>query len=268
LQTKLNFNGDKDFLNILWQAQDPNGIQKDITVSCYLNCPNVGTGLDSLCAGYQGCGFDAIPTGQHSCTIDSPQYDYKGENSVACEFNDVDGKGDPVVYEAKFWPIDYSTSATSKTVTVGSVTSVPVDVRYFGLLKSNFTINVSSSQSQGILIEKNLTDTNNLICGDVARVFPTMQFLIATESPYNLKILSTSNSDITRCTTNLDCSYLTQGLFPAECIHPVGAQEDQGICWARTDVEIKVGVASLSEYNIIGFIMLILIASFVAWRKF
>jgi hypothetical protein len=268
LQTKLNFNGDKDFLNILWQAQDPNGLQRDIRATCYLNCPNPTVPLSASCAGYQTCGFDNIPTGQHSCSILSPAYNYKGENTVACEFNDVEERGDPVMYQARFWAIDYSTSAASKTITLGSDTTVPVDVRYFGLLQSNFTINMTQLQQTGIIIERNLTNTNNMICGDVTRVFPRVHFTLASESPYGIKVLTKSNSDITTCSTNLDCSYLDQSLFPAECLKPEGAPSDQGICWMRTDVEIRVGKASLPEYGLVGFLILIFGAAAVAWRRF
>lgn len=259
LQKKLVFNGNRNFLNILWNARDPGGIETRIQVTCYLNCPDPGLDIDANCAGKQSCTYIG-PTGEHSCAIQNPQYNYKGSNNVVCKFTDETKTKTIFPYpNSTFYALDYSTSAVPTTVTIGTDVPVPVDVRSFSLLSTDFTINVTPlREEQLVVMDRNIFKTDTVVCGEVARSFPKIKFLVST-SEFPFSVLTNTSADPTTCNTDADCSYLGSGV----------CNQETKRCSQKTELKLSSGRASLPEYGSIGLLILIFSAAAIfSWRKF
>ncbi|MBI4894189.1 MAG: hypothetical protein HY833_00420 [Candidatus Aenigmarchaeota archaeon] len=260
-----NFNlalvGDPNFLNIRWNAKDPGGIERQIGVNCWLNCaadPNQLLSDVNLCAGYQNCSYVG-PTGDHSCSIQIPKYNFNAGNNATCRFYDTVLPSQGLVVENRsFYTVDYKVFTPSVSLTVGADATLPVDVKSFGILPGYYTNNLTALQnSQLVFINGPFANTANVRCGENGRTFPTIKFLSSGEIPF--LILSRSSVDTTACMVDSECGYLSDGSAPGRCV--------SNVCWKSYDLSIQAGVASLPEYGIMGFAAIILLASFLFIRK-
>ncbi len=260
LNFKLGLNSDPNFLNIRWNAKDPGGIERQIGVDCWLNCP-ASSNLQANCAGFQTCSYRG-PTGQHACSVQGPKYNFNSDNRVVCRFFDpIIPSLDLVIENRTFRTVDYEIGTPPITVTVGSPVTVPIDVKSFGILENSFTNNMSVLQGSSLVTVSNgFGNTDSVKCGEVGRTFPSVSFLSSANIPFS--VLSHSSVDTTPCSSDSQCSYLEDDAFSGKCV--------AGACWKRLDITINAGVASLPEYGVPGFIFILLASSavfFLARRR-
>lgn len=250
---KLALSSSQGFLNIRWNAKDPGGIERDIGIDCWLNCP-ASANLQASCAGFQACSYRG-PTGDHACSIQGPSYKFDADNRVVCRFFDqVLPSLDLAIQERIFKTSDYEVSVPPITVTVGSPVTVPIDVKSFGILDSSFLTSINPLQGGSLVtVQKSSSQTDVAACGEVGRTFPSVNFLAAQDVTFS--ILVHSVADPTVCSSKSQCSYLSSGLLEGQCV--------ESKCWKRSDVKIGAGLASLPEYNILGFVMILLASSAV-----
>lgn len=242
--------GNPDFLNVRWDALDPSGKadpNRQIGVDCWMNCPADPVQIlinVSACAGYQTCSFIG-PLGDHACSITKPRYNFTSDNSVSCRFYDQVLPALGLVVENRtFKTTDYELYTPPVAVTVGSPSSVPIDVKSFGILDTPYTANITALQSPRLVVVQNgYRDTDNVSCGQVATSYPSITMLSAVNIPFS--ILAHASVDSSSCSTDLDCSYQNNPPFNAMCV--------SGKCWKRMDVNINAGLSSLPEYNVYGF---------------
>ncbi len=239
------------FLNIRWNARDPGGIERTIGVDCWLNCPANATlllGDPSVCNGYQTCSFVG-PTGDRACSLQQPSYDFKADNRVSCRFYDpILPSYGLVVEERSFRTIDYEVYTPPVTVTVGSPATTPIDVKSFGILQSYYVNNMTALQNQFLVYVKNgQAPTSTLKCGEAGRTFPSVTMLAAIKIPFT--VLTKSSVDTNTCAFDSDCDYLDTATSQAVCMFDA--------CWKRLDIDIDANVASLPEYPIHGFLMIV-----------
>lgn len=260
-----NFNlalvGDPGFLNVRWDAKDPGGIERQIGVNCWLNCvadPDQLLSNVNLCAGYQNCSYVG-PTGDHSCSIQTPSYNFNSGNNVTCRFYDTLLPSQGLVVENRsFYTVDYEVFTPSVSLTVGTDAILPIDVKSFGILPNYYTNNLTALQnSQLVSVSGQFANTANVRCGENGRTFPNIKLLSSGEIPF--LILSRSSVDTTVCTVDAECGYLSDGPAPGRCV--------SNVCWKSYDLSIQAGVASLPEYGIVGFAIIILISTFLFARK-
>ena len=252
---------DEDFLNIRWNAQDPNGLERQIGIQCWLNCPVTNhdqiVNSTSFCDGYQMCSFLG-PTGPHACSVQDPTYN-STDNVVHCRFYDqIDENTGLDVQNRTFKTFDYEISTPPVTLTVGVPTVLPIVVKSFGLIETSYTNNISAlTQTFLVNVQNPVSVSDTAFCGETVETFPSLMFLSAQEIPFS--ILSHGSADVETCTVDPDCAYLGPD---ARCVN--------NLCWGRVDINIDAGVASLSEYHFPGFVFILLTASglfFLSRRK-
>lgn len=261
---KLGLTGDITFLNIRWKAKDPGGIEREIGADCYLNCPNSGKDIDKNCKVVNDvlhkCSYLG-PTGDHSCSILNPAFDFRNTNNVTCKFYDtkLPGVGFLPYPNRTFKPIDFEISSGKPTVTVGKSFPLPINIQTKGLLRDRFEVNISALQNEIFVdIENPLTKTEELKYGDIGRVFPTITYLVSVKTP--LTILGRASTDPLSCTIDDDCRHLDNGGFKSRCVNKQ--------CWKRADVEIDAGKANLPEYEMFGLFAILILATLIAYKKF
>jgi hypothetical protein len=143
-------------------------------------------------------------------------------------------------------------------LTVGTDAVLPIDVKSFGILPNYYTNNLTALQnSQLISISGPFASTASVRCGENGRTFPSIKFLSSGTIPFS--ILSRSSVDTTVCTVDGECSYLSDGSSPGRCV--------SNVCWKSYDLSIQAGVASLPEYGIAGFALIVLLSVFLFVRK-
>ena len=249
LNFKLGLSGDKNTLDVRWDAKDPSGvIGRQIGVDCYLNCPATSNPKIN-CINYQSCSYGPGQTGPGHCDFNGPRYNYTADNVVMCRFYDpILPLLDLVVQNRTFKTVDYTTSTPPITVTVGSPATLPIDVKSYGLLGGYYTNNFTALQrQQQVVVSSGLANTSSATCGQVVRTFPTLNFLSATNIPF--ATLVHDSVDPTSCSSDVQCNYLSGGSFNSQCV--------AGQCWKRADLNINAGVASLPDFNIYGFFLVI-----------
>lgn len=258
---KLGLKSSPGFLNIRWVAEDPAGIERNLGVDCWMNCPasvDAIEGNPSICNGYQSCTFNG-PTGEHACSIIDPQYLFDADNRVACRFYDLlDPSLSLEVPERVFRTVDFDIQTSPVTITVGSETNLPVTVKSFSALQTHFTNNMTVLNNEDglVLTENAVADTEQVTCGQTTQTIPSLNFLVAKST--TLSILVHESADGKACTFNLECSYLDNGPYTGVC--------QSNVCWKRLDVNVNAGALSLSEYNIVGIIAVVLASFFLFFR--
>jgi hypothetical protein len=251
----LGLTGDLNYLIIKWNAYYYTGEEKDIGVWCYLNCPNPVPPIDVNCAGYQNC-TKIVPPGKYSCSIDSPKYNFKTINNVTCRFYDPSNPSLEYLFypNRTFYSIKFQTSVSPVTITVGEPFTLPINVQNFGLLKSSFTTNISfvpSAFSPPVVIENSVSSTEEISYSQIASTFPRVTFLASGNA--NFEIYSKSNIEPvpnfnTACNNNADCPN-----FAPYCIN--------NRCWAKQMLTISAGKKSLPEFDFLGIIFILAIAT-------
>jgi hypothetical protein len=261
----LGLQGDLNYLNIRWNARYYTEEERDIGVWCYLNCPNVSSPIQVNCKDYQNCTYLG-PTGEHSCSISFPNYLFTQINNVTCKFYDPENPEiEYLPYPNRtFYPIKFDLSAEPATITLGEPFTLSINVKSFGLLISNFTVNTSlipSPEAPPVIIENPLASTESIVYGQTGSVFPKITFLATGKATF--EIYSKSNIEPvpnfdTSCNLREDCQFFDLG-YGYDCI-------DQR-CWARYELQINAGKKSLSEFEIFGFIQILLITTILLILK-
>ena len=265
--------GDFDFLRINWDVKFLDSTEGDIGAKCYLNCDlNTENCEDKVAQDKaQKCDFTG-PVGSRSCTISSPKYEFKSppENKVTCNFFDpknLDAQGKPIEFKKcegevceyhsrTFVPIAYSLSASPIAVTVGKLFNYPIAVKSSGLIPSAYTFNIISDPSVLIVdIKEGFTEL--LIYGQKGVFSPRMVYLVTKST--TLSSLATTDVDKNTCNDDIDCGYLVDNF---KCI--------SNKCWKQVDVRLTAGKASLPEFDIFGFLQIMILSTavlFLARRK-
>jgi hypothetical protein len=251
----LGLTGDLNYLNIRWDAYYYTGEEKDVGVWCYLNCPNPLSPIDSNCVGYQNCTYFG-PTGKHSCSISLPRYNFTNINNVACRFYDPSNPSiEYLPYPNRtFYSIKFEVSSPAVTISVGEPFTLVINVKNVAFLKSSFTTNISfnpSAFSPPVLIENPFSSTEEVSYSQIASSFPRITFLATGNA--NFEIYSKSNIEPvqnfnTACNSDTDCP-----AFAPHCIN--------NRCWAKQMVTISAGKKSLPEFDFLGIIFILLIAT-------
>jgi len=130
--------GNKERIDVLWNAKYNPEILDPINVTCWLNCRS-NTDI-TQCYGLQNCSFQG-ETGAAACTIFNPKYNYSSINTITCRFSNpnypeleyrlVDG-----TYPRRvFYPIRYSVAVSEGTYLVGKKIPLPNNFCLLQLLK-------------------------------------------------------------------------------------------------------------------------------------
>jgi hypothetical protein len=249
----LALNGDLSYLNIKWIAFYADGIERDIGVECYLNCPNPGKDIDTNCTAYRNstnyCTYTA-KTGYGFCTIVNPNYLFKNQiNNVTCKFYDPARTG--IKYlpypNRTFFSTNFDIFTTkNESVTVGKRITLGLSIRNNGLLITNFTSNVSVGiNPQLVMIENPANRTGQLRYNQIGKLNPTIILLSAEKA--NLIVLTKSDIDPTVCYNDGDCAvnYL--------CL--------ENKCWSKNIISINAENSSLPDFGLIGFIQIMVLAA-------
>lgn len=253
LNFKLGLKSSEGFLNIRWIAEDPAGIERNLGVDCWMNCPASPEQIaadPSVCSAYQSCSFRG-PTGEHACSIIDPEYLYYADNKVSCRFYDlIDPSITLEAPERLFRTVDFDVQTSPLTLTIGAPASMVVAVKSFGILETQFTNNVSVLNNQDglVFVTNGFADTESAICGQTVETIPSILFLLAKSA--DVSILTHGSVDETICSFDSECTYLDNGPFAGVC--------QNSVCWKRLDVEVDAGSLSLSEYNVAGFLAIVL----------
>ena len=256
----ITLQGDLSYLRIGWKARYFDDSERNIGVKCYLNCPDPGSNIDLNCAAFQKCEYLGL-VGSRSCTVSNPNYQFNlppGQfNTVACKFYDpLDPTIEYLPYPTRtFRPLDYSLSVSPVTATVNEPFIFPATVIPSGLIASTYTLNVTEISDPNVLtIDRNIGNTEELSYGQAGRFFPNMVYLVSKST--TVQVLGNANLDPVTCTVDADCSYLGDG----KCVIP---ESGSNRCWKRINVQLKSGFASLSEFDVFGFLQIMTLASAV-----
>ena len=123
------------------------------------------------------------------------------------------------------------------------------------MLPSNYSFNVTElTQPNVLFIDRNLGSSEVLGYGQPGRFSPRMVYFVAR--PTTIENLVTAGADPTTCNNDADCSYLGE----SKCIKPTGGS---GKCWKKLDLQLKSGNASLPEFDIYGFLQIMLLSTAV-----
>lgn len=249
--------GDLSYLNVKWTTYYADGIEREIGVDCYLNCPSPGADIDANCLAYKNstnyCNYKA-KVGYGFCTIVKPNYLFKNQlNNVTCKFYDPsrpDIKFLPYLNRT-FYPTRFDIFTTLEgAATVGKAFTLGLNIRNLGLLISNFTSNVSAMLNPYlVVIENPVSQTDQLKYDQIGKLYPKITFLSAEK--INFKVLTKSNIDPTSCSDDAGCTYLGT----AECI--------DSRCWEKRIVTISAGKSSLPEFGWTGLIQIMILSAAV-----
>jgi len=268
----IGLKGDQSFLNVRWNAKYVSGLDRNIGVRCYLNCPESGSDIDANCNGYQNCNYLG-PTGQHSCVILYPNYQFIPTNNITCKFYDP---GDPALeyipYPTRaFKPIDFYVSTPSVSITIGQAYDLLTIIKSTGVISTNFTVNITALNNEQLIILSNpLIQTETIDYIGIVSISPRLNVL--SVNPINLKILTKSNLE-SAPNFNIICNANNNDLNNPSLDCPQFGNLGTGYCfknrcWGRLDVTITAGRASLPEFDLFGFIQIFIISAIIFFLKF
>lgn len=197
---------------------------------------------------YQQHGF-SNPTGTYDANtkifncIKNPCEYYSPTNTFSCNSFDSDHNWLNYWNNINFIPIYFRASYTPPSVvTLGEEFSIKIDVSNVGLLPDNYTVKIESTNPSVISVIKGEGKIENLASNCPKLIFPK---------------------------TNYDCLPLTQAfeskLMPltagnAKIIVTV-TSENSGVTLRLPEIEVTSGVKSLSEFDIFGFLQIIVLAA-------
>ena len=225
----------RDYLNVRWNASYSDGSRRDIKVECYLNTPD------------QKCTKTSVAGEEDGCTIMFPAYDYTTLNVVICNFSDPIN---PSLYNGtvnrSIQPIAFEVTAPLSSATVGQQFVWEVGVINRGALATNFSVNISSSFPEAVWVSPSSGNTSSVYWGEIAKFYPRMNFLLATDLTLYLFVRPTADDQI-----SCPCPLIPYGTNSA-CI--------DNKCWYKLEIPIKVGIASLPEFDLFGLLQIVLLA--------
>jgi hypothetical protein len=229
----LQFSGTLDYLNVFWNAYYSGGTERDIGVSCYLDCnPEIQD-----CSSANNCTYIG-PVGKRSCTIVNPLYNFGGSNTVFCKIYDPLAPDTTFGYTNRsFSSIDFDVFTPSDLrAIVGEEIDLRVIVKNFGLLVDSYVVNVTSPSPLISIHPSTAVTTIGPLTGD---------YMLVSESGYTLAKLIPLSS-IGTATLRIAVNSTT--------VPFIGIER-----W----LTIKSGTASLSEFDVFGVVQIIILATLV-----
>jgi hypothetical protein len=121
-----------------------------------------------------------------------------------------------------------------------------------GALATNFSVNISSSLPGAVWISPSAGNTSSVYWGEIAKFYPTMNFLLATA--HTLKVLVRPVAD-----DKITCDLFT----PCPSIPYASSECMDNKCWYKLEIPVKVGIASLPEFDVLGLFQIILLATLI-----
>jgi len=236
--------GTMSYLNIYWKAYYLDNSNRNISVECYLNCPNPEAG----CTGYQECKYLDYPSGTiGTCTITNPNYNLAlatglGENTASTISNNISCKFtdplNPTVTSGwvnrTFVPLSFYLSLPSiVSIDVGDSYPLELTVKNLGMITDNYSIDVSSLTSNLVISSGQATITE-LEMNETGKMYPNLLLLSTTES---------ASATITATSAMLPQMYLQKPFI------------------------VKGSMASMPEFGWIGIIQIILLAALLAFKS-
>ncbi len=273
-----------DKLRVFWSAYFCNKFEKGtctqtvdrtIGVRCYFNCLlEPGDKIDVKCATKQKCEFTGF--GPASCTFSNPQYlgktqnNFKPVNNASCKFYDTNFPLlEFVPYPNRsFYLVSFNSKVSSASTTVGEELVLPVKTTNLGLLEDSYNVKMKAlNNPEMVFISTPNVKTEKITYGKTAVVDEKLRMLYT--ATVRFEIMSKSNTEPTSnfddsCAVDADCSYLTNGV--CMCPNLEGSCSSKR-CWVRNEVEITAKDASLSEFGLLGFLQIILLAAIVLFFK-
>jgi len=165
-----------------------------------------------------------------------------------------------------FYPVKYKFWTTGISTTVGKSIDLPIYVQNLGLLPDTYNVTVAypgeDVNPNIIKIENAKSQTEQLSTYEIGKTSARLTLLSATAGSITLRVYVMSSSDATynpssTCISSSECSYLGENYY---CL--------SGKCARYTEVIVRTGMASLPEFNWLGLLQIILLASILAFVKF
>ena len=231
----------KEYLNVRWNASYSDGSIRGIMVECSLNTSG------------QKCTKTSVAGEEDGCTIMFPAYNYSSLNTVICNFSDPIN---PNLYNGtvnrSIQPVAFEVSAPLSSATVGQEFTWEVSIVNRGALATNFSVNISSSLPGAVWISPSAGNTSSVYWGEIAKFYPTMNFLLATA--HTLKVLVRPVAD-----DKITCDLFT----PCPSIPYASSECMDNKCWYKLEIPVKVGIASLPEFDVLGLFQIILLTTLI-----
>ncbi|MDI6798537.1 MAG: hypothetical protein QMD12_00860 [Candidatus Aenigmarchaeota archaeon] len=213
-----------DYFNILLKSSYQPGScspNRTIKVECYVE------NKEGVCP------ILIFPGEEHVCTVSSPPYDFGScdnpegkENTASCKFYDP---AHPWLFSWRnetFIPVAFEVTVLPPiTLTVGQPFSLPITVKNRGLITDNYTV-VVSSNSHLLLVEAGNTTIVSLKYGESGETYARINILAAVSASIDINITSA-----------------------VSCLNK------------KITIVIEGGMMSLSEFDFIGVVQIILIAA-------
>jgi len=247
--------GNKERIDILWNAKYNPETLEPINVTCWLNCRNK-TDITE-CYGLQNCSHQGS-TGPASCTIFNPKYDYFSINNITCKFfnpnrPEIEYKLSDGTYPQRvFYPIRYSVSVSGGIYQVGRTIDLPITFVSYSFLNSNYTGLAYVQQPSFIAIDNTYNTTRILRYLQIDTVYPKIAVIYS--SGRSILYINTTANELPSCNSVNDCpniSLATQG-YQKSCIDRK--------CWYIFTTEIGSAYLSLPEYGIKELILVLIIS--------
>ena len=255
-QQKIGLFGNKTYLLIAWNATYEKGLEREIRVNCFLNCDDPWNLI--TCPGKQNCSYSGLP-GYAECSILFPKYFYDQSDYVTCHFYDPLNPATNLTQVREFKVINYTLNFEigQLTFNLGEKETLPISLTNFGLLASDFTVNVSldpqaTKYPSAILLFQNYTQTEKVSYGETALAYPQIVFLSDQEAVFLIQVKN--NQDEFKCNNDEDCSYLNQDGVSGFC-NLVDHR-----CWKQTTITIKAGKLVLNDFSLYQILILITLA--------
>jgi len=166
-----------------------------------------------------------------------------------------------------FYPVNYKFWTNPISISVGNPIDLPIYVQNLGLLSDTYNVTVAYSGQDAnpsrIIIGNSASQIEQLYTYQIGRTTARLQLISATSGSITLGIYVMSNNDAiynpsSTCTGDSTCkSYLGTD---ATCF--------SGKCVKYTEIIVKTGMASLPEFDWLGLLQILLIASFLVLLKF
>jgi hypothetical protein len=250
--------GNKDRIDVLWNAKYNLEALDPINVTCWLNCKNK-TDI-TRCYGLQNCSYQGL-TGPASCTIFNPSYDYFSINNITCRFFDPSKPEleykllDGTYPQRVFYLIRYSVSVSGGIYQVGRAIDLPITFVSYSFLNSNYTGLAYVQQQSFIAIDNTYNTTNILRYSQIDTVHPKITVIYA--SGRSILYINTTANELSSCNSINDCpdiAIATQG-YQKSCIDRK--------CWYVFTTEIGSAYLSLPEYSIKDLILILIISTII-----
>jgi hypothetical protein len=221
------------YLNVYWNSYYIGSSNTTIGATCYLNC--IPETQD--CSSAQQCNYTGYP-GPAICTIVNPTYKFTEINNITCKF--YNPKYPAVEYKPypyrTFYPINFEVYYPSVTTTVGKETKLQISVRNIGLFTDKYNVSASTNKPNIIAIDSSTLKTAiGPLTGNSYGSTPQ------TDSAY-VKLVVLASQDAEICFT-------------------VNSTTDPSVNPFSKCIPIKSSYASLSDFNFLGIIWIMLISS-------